>query len=430
MPGDVPGSIGLAVFLLVVSLIVLRPRGISEALVATLGALAIVALGLLAPMDALGSLSESVPLLLFFLGLMVIAALAEEAGFFDDMARWAVLHSRGSPRRLLVNVFLVGTAITALLTNDATALVLTPVVYVLVTKLKLVPTPFVFACTFVADAASFVLPISNPVNIILLSTEDMRLDRYLLHLLPASAIVVVANLIAFLWLFRGQLVGSVHHDLIPPPGGSGSYLRQVRLALGAIALGYLIATSVGLHVGIVAAGGGALMIGLAMAQRRFDGRRLVRAISWPLFPFIGSMVVLVQGVERIGVTTLAAEVLGGLSSASPPVAIASVTFVVALAANLMNNVPAALVVAEALHRPELAGEHGVVLRYAAVLGADLGPNVSVAGSLATMLWLMMLRARGLPISSLQYLRLGTVVTLPALALGAGALWLASVVVGR
>lgn len=421
------GAVGLGVFLVVVALIVIRPRGISEALVATLGALAVVGLGLLSPMDALAALSASVPLLLFFLGLMVISAIAEEAGFFDEMARWAVLQSHGSPRRLLVNMFLVGTAITALLTNDATALVLTPVVYVLVTRLKLAPTPFVFACTFVADAASFVLPISNPVNIILLSTADMRLDRYLLHLLPAATVAIGANLVAILWLFRGQLVGHVHHDLIPPPVGSVGYLQQTRLALGAIALGYVVATSVGIHVGIIAIVGGGLMAVVALTQRRLDGRRLVRTISWPLFPFIAGMVVLVQVVERVGVTTLVAEVFGGLASASPPVAIATVTFVVALAANLMNNIPAALVVAEALHSPGLAGETGVTLRYAAVLGADLGPNVSVTGSLATMLWLMMLRVRGLHISSLQYLRLGTVVTVPALTLGAFALWLSSAV---
>jgi arsenical pump membrane protein len=414
--------LGALAFVAAVVLVVVRPRGISEAWPAVGGAAAMVALGLVAPAAALAALSENLALLAFFLGLMVIAAVADEAGFFDETARWAVLRSRGSPRRLLVNVFLVGAAITALLTNDATALVLTPVVYVLVTRLKLVPTPFVFACTFVADAASFLLPVSNPVNLILLGTDEMRLDRYLWHLLPAALVVLAWNLGMFLWLFRAQLRGQIHAEAIPPEQGDPAYRRWVRGALGGIGLAYLGATTVGVHVGPVALAGAGAMVALAWWHGRLRPRRLAVAISWPLFPFVGAMVVLVEGVERLGATGGIGRGALALADASPAVGILAVTLGVALGANLINNVPMALVAAEALAGLPADAPARAALGYAAVLGADLGPNVSVAGSLATMLWLMMLRQRGLAVSSLHYLRLGLVVTPPALLLGAAALW--------
>lgn len=418
-------ALGTVIFLAAVALVVVRPNGVSEAWPAVAGGLAMVALGMVSANDAGAVLAENLMLFGFFLGLMTIAAIAEEAGFFDEMARWAVLRSRGSPRRLLVNLFLVGAGITALLTNDATALVLTPVVYVLVTRLRLVPTPFVFACTFVADAASFLLPMSNPVNLILLGPDELRLDRYLWHLLPASLVVLAWNLGLFLWIFRAQLRGQIHAADIPPAAGDPRYLRLVRVALGAIGVGYLGATSVGAHVGVVAlAGAGAMML-LAAAWGRLQLGTLAGSISWSLFPFVAGMMVLVQGVERIGLTEAVGQAAAAAAEASPAHGILATTVGVALGANLINNVPMALLAAEALDELPAEAPGTATLRYAAVLGADLGPNVSVPGSLATMLWLLMLRRRGLAISSLHYLRLGLLVTPPALLLGAAALWLAT-----
>jgi arsenical pump membrane protein len=124
--------------------------------------------GVVGPGDALAVLADKWNVFLFFLGLMTIAVGAESAGFFDWAAALAGQWAKGQGLRLFINVFLLGTVISTFFSNDATALILTPVVYSLVTRLRLNPLPFMFACTFIADTASFVLPVSNPINILVL----------------------------------------------------------------------------------------------------------------------------------------------------------------------------------------------------------------------------------------------------------------------
>lgn len=417
----VRAGLGLAAFATVLVAVVVRPRGVSEAWPAALGGAAMVVLGLVPPRSAASLLWANGPLFGFFLGLMVIAAVADDAGFFTRVARLAVAWSGGSPARLLLNVFVVGAVITAFLTNDATALVLTPVVHVLVVRLRLPPAPFVLACTFVADAASFLLPVSNPVNLIVLGPDGTALGPFVRFLLLPSLLVLLWNVGFFLLFFRGSLRGTIDVTRLPPdPEECRGYFWVVSAALALIALEYLVATSVGLPVAWVALGGAGLLLGVAALFRRLRLARIAHGVSWPLFPFVGGMVLLVAGVERLGLTGAAARALTNLAGGSSLAGVGAVVFGVAIGANLVNNVPIALVAASAL---KALPADAVALRYAAVLGADLGPNVSVVGSLATMLWLLMLRHRGMAISSLDYLRFGIVVTPPALALGAVALWL-------
>jgi arsenical pump membrane protein len=295
------------------------------------------------------------------------------------------------------------------------------VVHILVARLRLPVAPFVFACTFVADAASFVLPVSNPVNLIILGATGAPLGQFARLLLLPSAVVLAWNLGFFLAFFRSSLGGTIDPSLLPELSTDTGYRRAVTAALGAIAFGYLGATTFGISVPVVSLTGAALLTATAAAFGRLHPGRTLRAVSWPLFPFVGGMVLVVQGVDRLGLSAFVADRLLELSGGSTLGSVVVIVMGVALGANLINNVPMALVAASALGR--LAPEaNNVVLHHAAVLGADLGPNISVVGSLATMLWLLMLRRRGLAISSLDYLRFGILVTPPALLLGALALW--------
>jgi arsenical pump membrane protein len=152
-----------------------RPFRWNEAVIAVGGAGVLLVLGLITPADALVTLIRDWNTFLFFLGMMGLSALAETAGLFDWMAVQAAQSAGKSAARLFLNIFLLGSLISMLLSNDATSLILTPVVYVLVTKLRLPVLPFLFACTFIADTASFLLPISNPINIIILSRFPLDL---------------------------------------------------------------------------------------------------------------------------------------------------------------------------------------------------------------------------------------------------------------
>jgi Na+/H+ antiporter NhaD/arsenite permease-like protein len=167
-----------------------RPFRWNEAIIAMVGAAVLLLLGLISPVDAFLTLIRDWNTFFFFLGMMGLSALAEAAGLFDWLAVQAARLAGQSAARLFLNVFLLGTLISMILSNDATALILTPIVYLLVTKLRLPVLPYLFACTFIADTASFLLPISNPINIIILSRFPLDLWAFLRVLLLPSLVVI------------------------------------------------------------------------------------------------------------------------------------------------------------------------------------------------------------------------------------------------
>jgi arsenical pump membrane protein len=132
-----------------------------------LGAAILVALGLMPWAGALGAAGRGGDVYLFLIGMMLLAELARREGLFDTLAALAVHRAQGSATRLFGLTYVVGTVVTIFLSNDATAIVLTPAVYAATRAAKVQPLPYLFICAFIANAASFALPISNPANLVL-----------------------------------------------------------------------------------------------------------------------------------------------------------------------------------------------------------------------------------------------------------------------
>jgi arsenical pump membrane protein len=419
--------LGGAIFLTTLALIVLRPRGITEVLVAVAGALAMVLLGFVGPYEAIAVLGAEWNVFGFFLGLMIISAVADQAGFFDALARGAAYAARGDTHRLYLAVFAIGVLITAFLSNDATALILTPVIYTLVTRLRLTVLPFMFACTFIADTASFLLPVSNPINILVGNAFGLGLGPFLRYLVLPALLCIVVNAAVFLWRFRSELVGGyalTDLDAILPAPRDRRFFRFVIAALALIACCYVLFSARQWPLSAVALGGGLLLIGGAAYWHQFDWRRLGREVSWPIFPFIAGLFVLVRGVENLRFTQAFGAFLLGLGGQSSLGAVMATTLGAALGANLVNNVPMALMMVSAIRQqPALPTPLHTGAIYATILGADLGPNLTTIGSLATMLWVLILRRKGLEISTREYLKLGLTVVPFMLVGGALLIWL-------
>src|SRR5262245_24915821 len=185
--------------------VIARPGRLPEAIWAVLGAAALVVFGLLSWCDALAGVLKGTDVYLFLSGMMLLAELARREGLFDWLAAFAVAHARGSPYRLFMLVYAVGTVVTVFLSNDATAVVLTPAVYAATRAAGAAPLPYLYACVFIANAASFALPISNPANLVIFGGRMPHLAAWLAQFTLPTVVAVVATYGMLRFVQRGAL---------------------------------------------------------------------------------------------------------------------------------------------------------------------------------------------------------------------------------
>jgi arsenical pump membrane protein len=287
--------------------IMTRPYRWNEATIAMIGAAVLLLLGFISPADACYTLARDWNIFLFFLGMMALSALAEAAGLFDWLAAHAARLAGKSAARLFLNVFLLGSLISAILSNDATALILTPIFYVLVTKLRLPVLPYLFACTFIADTASFLLPVSNPINIIILSRFPLDLWTFLRLLFLPSLVVIATNTGVFFLLYRKQLKGTFDIERLASVKQAvrhKAYFRYTCFVLVAVSLAYVMASAAQLPLSLVALGGAVLLLSGAIYWKRIYLHQMAKRISWSIFGFIAGMFIVVRAIEDTGLTTM------------------------------------------------------------------------------------------------------------------------------
>ncbi|KXJ67247.1 arsenic transporter [Achromobacter xylosoxidans] len=396
--------------------ILFRPWRLPEYVWATAGAVALVVLGLLPARQAGGAILEGTDVYLFLIGMMLVAEVARQAGLFDWVAVLAADHAAGSARRLFDLVFLVGTGVTVLLSNDATAVVLTPAVYAVSRVVGAPPLPYLYVCAFIANAASFVLPISNPANLVVFGDRMPALGPWLAHFALPSALAIGATYVTLRLVFRHDL----RQPLKPSPPLPLMTLPLRMAALGvAITAGTLVITSaLGQRLGLPTLIAGCVSAALVLAVTRSSPIRLIKGVAWGVLPLVAGLFVLVEGMAASGVLQDLANLMRSLSADA---ALWAGGVGAALSGNVINNLPAGLMAGTLARMADLPSATTAAL----LIGIDLGPNLSVSGSLATLLWLLAVRREGMHISALSFLRLGIVVMPPALILALGALHLFS-----
>jgi arsenical pump membrane protein len=391
--------------------VIVRPWRQPEAVWAVLGAAALVGFGLLSWTDALRGVGRGLDVYLFLAGMMLLAELARAEGLFDWLAAIAVALARGSPQRLFAMVYAVGTVVTMLLSNDATAVVLTPAVYAATRAAGAPPLRYLFICAFIANAASFALPISNPANLVVFGARMPPLLEWLCRFGPASLTAIgVTYLVLRLTQRRALAAARIACDIERPPLGRGGRMA----AGGIVAVGacLLLCSAFDVALGwptfICASATSAAIVVL----NRQSPWPVLRNVSWDVLPLVAGLFVLVEGLARTGVIGILNELLRDAVAASADGAAWGVGIMVAVACNLINNLPAGLIAGSVLAADHVPAQ----VTDAVLIGVDLGPNLSIAGSLATILWLVTLRRERLDVTMATFLRLGLLVMPPALVL--------------
>src|SRR5215469_15503788 len=348
--------------------IITRPWGLPEAVWAVAGAVILVLGSLVSLADAGLAIGRGTDVYLFLAGMMLLAEIARVEGLFDWVAALAVRWARGSPRRLFALVYLVGIVVTAFLSNDATAVVLTPAVYAATRQARTEPLPYLLICAFIANAASFLLPISNPANLVVFASHMPALPLWLERfMLPSIAAIVMTFVV--LRATQSQAMAADHASEVPmPPLTRGAKLAACGIGLTAVAL--LWASAAGLELGAPTFIAGMLATALALLLDRRSPLLLVKGVSWGVLPLVAGLFVLVAGLGRTGVLAALGAGLQGLARGPGYAAVLAAGSSVAAACNVMNNLPVALIAGS------IGGSGHVAthLQDALLIGVDLGPN--------------------------------------------------------
>ena len=396
--------------------VILRPLKMPEAVWAVAGAVALVGFGLLPVSAALRGIGKGTDVYLFLTGMMLLAEVARDTGLFDWLASLAAAQARGSAPRLFRLIYIVGIAVTVFLSNDATAVVLTPAVAAVTRACRIAqPLPYLLICAFIANAASFVLPISNPANLVIYASHMPPLAEWLPRFGLPSVLAIGATYL-LLALSQRKALRQVLTAEVAVPGLSWSgKTAACGIALTAVAL--MAASAHGWQLGLPTCVAGLTTLVLVSGMQRCSPWMFMRQVSWGIIPLVAGLFVLVEGLDRSGAIHALSELLRREAQHSAHLAAAWSGVLVGLVSNLVNNLPAGLIAGTAVQ----AAGVPVQVSSAVLIGVDLGPNLSVTGSLATILWLTALRREGVQVRSLDFLKLGALIMPPALALSLAAL---------
>ena len=323
--------------------VIVRPWHLPEFVWAVAGAVLLVLLGLLPWSDAVAAAGKGVDVYFFLVGMMLLAEVARKEGLFDWLAAQAVRHAHGSAGRLFLIVYVVGTLVTVFMSNDATAVVLTPAVYAATRAARVEPLPHLFVCAFIANAASFVLPISNPANLVVFGADMPPLAAWLRLFALPSAVAITVTYLVLRWTQRHALDARVAEPGEIPPLTFAGRLAAAGIVMTAIVL--VLASALGVALGLPTFAAGTVVTLLVLLLGRQSPWPILRDISWSVLPLVAGLFVLVEGLNRTGVLPALAAVLKRAAAASPQLTAWIAGIAVALASNLVNNLPVGLIAA-------------------------------------------------------------------------------------
>ena len=394
-----------------IALMLTRPRGIPEVWWISGGALLLIVLRLVSLKVAEQAVAEGSDVYLFLIGMMLLSEVAREQGVFDWVASVAVRGAKGSCSRLFLSVYAVGTLVTIFLSNDATAVVLTPAILTAVRKAKVSPLPYLFVCALIANAASFVLPISNPANLVVFRTEMPPLGTWLAGFGFPSLLSIVVTFLVMRFIFRKDLDKSIdcEVEVVELTGNGKLVLAGAALMVAVLLTASAFRKDLGLPTCLAAI----VITAMVSIKARSNPIRLAHEISWATLILVAGLFVMVDAVESQGALGLTEQWLAWASHLGQNTGALMIGFVVGVANNIVNNLPLGLIAGGTLQAAHTKG----LIANAVLIGVDLGPNLSVTGSLATILWLIALRkdsgsadegAEKLDVSFWKFLRVGAI----------------------
>jgi len=411
-------AISVAMLALVLGFAVIRPWGWGEAVAAVPAAILVIAVGAISPHRALVEAERLGPIIGFLAAVLILAQLCQDEGLFRACGDWMARGAGKRPTRLLTRVFIVASVTTAVLSLDATVVLLTPIVFATAARLNARAKPYVYGTTHLANSASLLLPVSNLTNLIAFAASGLSFPRFAgLMLVPWLAAIAV-EYVVFRRFFRTDL------NVTPAPtqaAGTAGLPVFALIVLAATLAGFAVTSLAGVNPAWAAAAGAAVLGVRALVRRHTTPAAVWRAAGVPFLAFVLALGIVVAGVTENGLAGALMRVMP--SGTALPALLATAALAAALA-NVINNLPAVLVLLP------LAAATGPGAVLAVLIGTNIGPNLTYAGSLATLLWRRVLREHGQGEPDLaEFTRLGLLTVPAGLVVATVALWAGLKVIG-
>ena len=396
---------------------VVRPWGWPEAVVAVPAAVVVIGIGAISLSQARAEAEQLGPVIGFLAAVLVLAQLCDDEGLFRACGAWMARAAAGRPRRLLACVFAVASVVTAVLSLDATIVLLTPVVFATAARLGARPKPHVFACTHLSNTASLLLPVSNLTNLLAFAASGLSFPRFAELMVLPWLVAIGTEYVVFRRFFATDLDAGAQ---TPAADGPSSVPVFALVTVACTLAGFVAASALGISPAWAAFAGAAVLAARALAQRRSSPAAIVRAAAVPFLAFVLALGIVVRAVTDNGLAAALGHLVPGGTGLPSLLAIAALA---AVLANVINNLPAVLVLLP------LAAPAGPGAVLAVLLGTNIGPNLTYAGSLATLLWRRIVHEHEHEVEIGEFTRLGLLTVPAALILATLALWVSLTVIG-
>jgi arsenical pump membrane protein len=392
----------LTIICISVVLMLIRPRGIPEVYWISAGVLALLVFRLITFRLAWKASGKALDVCFFLIGMMLLCELAREHGVFEWISAVAVRRANGSCLRLFALVYIVGTVVTVFMSNDATAVVLTPAIFTAIRKAKVRPLPYLFVCAFIANAASFLLPISNPANLVVFHDAMPPLAQWLLAFGVPCLLSIVTTFVVLRRIYRNELCEHIDYQVDAVQLNTNG---KIVLASAAAMIAVLLTvSSLGKDLGLPTCILGLVILTVICIKECSNPFRFAREVSWATLLLVIGLFILVDAAESAGAMRYTKESLEWAQHFGSNSGQLIAGFGIGIANNLVNNLPLGLIVGSTLR----IAHAGRPITDAVLIGVDLGPNLSITGSLATILWLIALRKENVNISFWEFLKVGAV----------------------
>jgi arsenical pump membrane protein len=421
-------------FLGTIVFILWRPKGLNEAIPAAIGAVIVLLSGSVSTSD-LGVIVDTISgAAITIMATIVMAIVLESFGFFHWVAEILAAKARGSGIRLFWYVNLLCFLMTLFFNNDGSILITTPILVMLLNNMGLKnkqKIPYLLSGGLIATASSAPIGVSNIVNLIALKIVHMTLYLHAaMMFVPATLGLLL--LVGLLFLrFRKILPKTIpnnvtgltlsfYHPLKSSPHpqyasekGRTKFMLTVLLFVFAVRVSLFVASFFSIPVSLMAVFGSLVLLIWRWVFLKIPPGDMLKKTPWYIIVFAFGMYVIIYGLHNIGLTEWLIRFMKPMVSGSLLHTSVLMGLLLTVLSNIFNNHPALMIGTLTLTHMNLDLLSLKIAYLANVIGSDMGALLLPMGTLATLMWMHIVKKGKIRITWWEYMKITFIVIPPA-----------------